>query len=63
MSRVYKSTCPCKDCPNKGCGPYHDKCEDFKNWKQNSVEADTNYYKYTPGKVRGLREGLRKKRH
>lgn len=24
---------PCKDCPRKGCGTYHDECPDYKKWK------------------------------
>lgn len=24
---------PCKDCSNKGCGPYHDMCIKYKYWK------------------------------
>lgn len=24
---------PCKDCPQKGCGAYHDQCEKFKAYK------------------------------
>ena len=28
---------PCKDCPRKGCGSYHDKCTEFKKYKE---EAD-----------------------
>lgn len=23
---------PCKDCPNKGCGVYHDECTDYQAW-------------------------------
>ena len=25
---------PCKDCERKGCGAYHDKCEKFKQYKE-----------------------------
>ena len=24
--------CPCKGCEKAGCGAYHDKCEDYKEW-------------------------------
>ena len=24
--------CPCKSCPAKGCGKYHDKCAEYKGW-------------------------------
>ena len=23
---------PCKNCPNKGCGPYHDECADYQEY-------------------------------
>lgn len=24
--------CPCKECPNKGCGSYHDKCRAYQDF-------------------------------
>lgn len=24
---------PCKECPRKGCGAYHDKCKEFAEYK------------------------------
>lgn len=24
--------CPCKDCSNKGCGSYHDKCQAYQDF-------------------------------
>lgn len=24
---------PCKDCHSKGCGPKHDTCEEYQEWK------------------------------
>ena len=24
--------CPCKDCEKKGCGVYHDKCEEYQKY-------------------------------
>lgn len=24
--------CPCKDCENKGCGVYHDQCEEYQKY-------------------------------
>lgn len=24
---------PCKDCPDKGCGAYHDKCPKYQEYK------------------------------
>ena len=26
--------CPCKKCPKKGCGTYHDKCTDYADWRK-----------------------------
>lgn len=25
---------PCKDCPNRGCGSYHDKCREYQEYKR-----------------------------
>ena len=25
---------PCKNCPDKGCGKYHDECERYQGYKQ-----------------------------
>lgn len=33
--------CPCKDCEKKGCGVYHDKCEEyqkFAKWRKYVTE-------------------------
>lgn len=32
--------CPCKDCPQKGCGSYHDKCESYQLWLADKHEKD-----------------------
>lgn len=36
------SVCPCKDCPNKGCGVYHSKCEKYLKWKE-EYQKDMEY--------------------
>jgi hypothetical protein len=28
---------PCKDCPKKGCGVYHDKCPEYQEYKKESI--------------------------
>ena len=35
---MVRIVCPCKDCENKGCGPYHDKCEAYQKWVQENKE-------------------------
>lgn len=25
---------PCKNCPNKGCGSYHDQCEEYQTYRR-----------------------------
>lgn len=32
--------CPCKDCEKKGCGSFHDSCENFKKWTASRQEAN-----------------------
>jgi hypothetical protein len=42
---------PCKDCPNVGCGPYHDECEPYQEYvkkrqaRQGAVNTDYLQYK------------------
>lgn len=31
-------TPPCKNCPNSGCGTYHDKCELYLEFKRKEDE-------------------------
>lgn len=43
----FYSTCPCKDCPRKGCGTYHDQCEQYQEYQRfraevNKKKADFN---------------------
>lgn len=35
---------PCKDCPKKGCGSYHDKCSDYLEYKRN-LEREKQQFK------------------
>lgn len=36
---------PCKNCPNKGCGPYHDECERHKEFKLEKRKANSELRK------------------
>lgn len=46
--------CPCKDCPKKGCGAYHDICEKYqafraeklKEYEERLKKYHTNYVFY-----------------
>lgn len=29
---------PCKNCPRKGCGAYHDECPEYNKWKKQESE-------------------------
>lgn len=43
---------PCKNCPKKGCGTYHDKCIEYINWRDAKREAsEERYMKETHSKV------------
>lgn len=35
---------PCKDCPRKGCGSYHDKCPEYQKWKAYTNEIKKKEY-------------------
>lgn len=53
--------CPCKDCERKGCGSYHDICEDYQKFleqqgrarKQKSNIRELNDYFTTAKQKRG----------
>lgn len=30
---------PCKDCPKKGCGRYHDECPEFQEFRRSREEV------------------------
>ena len=32
--------CPCKDCPKKGCGSYHDLCVEYNKYKRAKQKAN-----------------------
>lgn len=35
--------CPCKNCPDKGCGTKHDSCELYKLWiKKHNIAKHLN---------------------
>ena len=34
---MYKPS-PCRECPQKGCGTYHDECERYQRWKEQESE-------------------------
>ena len=34
FNRESNHECPCKDCPDKGCGVRHDTCEAFLAWRE-----------------------------
>lgn len=51
MHRKYEA--PCRNCPRKGCGPYHDKCEQYQEYvrkckdKQNKDRHPNPHYNDT----------------
>lgn len=36
-------TALCKKCPRRGCGQYHDQCEDYQTWHRER-EAEIEKY-------------------
>lgn len=32
--------CPCKPCPKKGCGSYHDVCPEYRTWRKELDEKN-----------------------
>lgn len=43
---------PCKNCENKGCGSYHDKCLPYLRWREiqkaDQKNSDPEYKKRRP---------------
>lgn len=39
-------SCPCENCERKGCGAFHDRCDDFLAWKAQLEQASKNKYLY-----------------
>ena len=33
FNRESSHKCPCKTCPDKGCGIYHDSCPKYTEWR------------------------------
>jgi len=44
---------PCKDCPSKGCGPKHDACKSYQEWKTeiNAVHDKMGAEAQTTGRI------------
>ena len=40
FSKANKTNCPCRNCPDKGCGAYHNKCEKYVGWKKKMDELN-----------------------
>lgn len=36
---------PCKNCPKKGCGVYHDICPEYQEFKRESKNLSDERYK------------------
>ena len=34
FNRENSHECPCRVCPDKGCGSYHDVCPQYLNWRK-----------------------------
>lgn len=48
FDKANRSNCPCRDCPGKGCGAYHNQCPDYLKWRKEldeRNEAERKYHK------------------
>lgn len=34
FNRENSHECPCRHCPDQGCGSFHDKCPQFLKWRR-----------------------------
>ena len=47
MMQFQKGDSPCKHCPDKGCGAYHNRCPDYIAWRKaldEKNEAERRYH-------------------
>lgn len=47
---------PCKDCPKKGCGSYHDECQEYRAYR---AKVDEIHHKYDVDKEKDSRSPKR----
>ena len=40
FNRENSHECPCRRCPKKGCGSYHDVCAEFRKWRKKIDERN-----------------------
>lgn len=40
FNRSSSHGCPCRHCPDKGCGPRHDTCEQYIEWRKRIDERN-----------------------
>lgn len=59
----WKSEPPCAKCENKGCGVYHDKCEAYRKFREESDAVKEEMRKKTEIKIatKLLAENVKKK--
>lgn len=47
--------CPCKECPNRGCGVFHSECEKYLEWKTYADELNKKIRKEKSAVFRNLK--------
>lgn len=47
---------PCKDCPKKGCGSYHDECQEYRAYR---AKVDEIHHKYAVDREKDSRSPKR----
>ena len=48
FSKANKMNCPCRNCPDKGCGAYHNQCGKYTEWRKELDKrnaAERSYHK------------------
>ena len=48
FDRANRSNCPCRNCPDKGCGAYHNQCVKYSEWRKKldeRNEAERTFHK------------------
>lgn len=61
--------CPCRKCPDKGCGSYHDICPKYQPWKAeneaNNIKRNEEYdaqFTNHPNKMTAVKKSMRRRK-
>ena len=54
-------TAPCKDCPKKGCGIYHDVCPEYQAFKKENKRINDERFEQKKSEEIDIQRAIRHK--